>query len=77
MFCSILEGLKKATSGEVDACHDRDGVLNCFKYKNSDVVAMMEITSDFGFNPVLPPPLCTLFEYFSKPEYGIHQMNQK
>ncbi|CAF3383026.1 unnamed protein product, partial [Rotaria socialis] len=41
------------------------------------VGSIMEITGGFGFNPVLSPAVCTLFEYFSKPEYGIHQMNQK
>ncbi|CAM2723152.1 unnamed protein product, partial [Rotaria socialis] len=40
------------------------------------VVSIMEITGGFGFNPVLSPAVCTLFEYLSKPEYGIHQMNQ-
>ncbi|CAF4098831.1 unnamed protein product, partial [Rotaria magnacalcarata] len=40
------------------------------------VGSIMEITGGFGFNPVLSPAVCTLFEYFSKPEYGIHQMNQ-
>ncbi|CAF4345902.1 unnamed protein product, partial [Rotaria magnacalcarata] len=32
--------------------HDRDGVLG----KLVQVVSMIEITSGFGFNPVLPPP---------------------
>ncbi|CAF4225315.1 unnamed protein product, partial [Rotaria magnacalcarata] len=42
---------------QVDACHDRDGFLECFKYKNSEVVSMMEITSGFDFNPVLSAPI--------------------
>ncbi|CAF5158530.1 unnamed protein product, partial [Rotaria magnacalcarata] len=50
------------------------GVLDCFKL--FQVVSVMEITGGFGFNPVLSPAVCTLFEYLSKPEYGIHQMNQ-
>ncbi|CAF5139238.1 unnamed protein product, partial [Rotaria magnacalcarata] len=64
-----IEGLKEAISV---LGHDRDGVLG----KLFQVVPIMEITSGFDFNPVLPPPLCTLFEYSSKPEYVIHQMNQ-
>ncbi|CAF4247745.1 unnamed protein product, partial [Rotaria magnacalcarata] len=46
-------------------------------FRLCQVVLIMEITGGFGFNPVLSPAVCILFKYFSKPEYGIHQMNQK
>ncbi|CAF4173132.1 unnamed protein product, partial [Rotaria magnacalcarata] len=60
----------------------KDAILGELMLKRSfrlilfQVGSIMEITGGFGFNPVLSPAVCTLFEYFSKPEYGIHQMNQ-
>ncbi|CAF4490469.1 unnamed protein product, partial [Rotaria socialis] len=32
----------------------RDGVLDCSKYKNSDVISIMEITDGVGFNRLVP-----------------------
>ncbi|CAF4767473.1 unnamed protein product [Rotaria socialis] len=32
----------------------RDGVLDCFKYKNSDVISIMEITDGVGLNRLVP-----------------------
>ncbi|CAF5007030.1 unnamed protein product, partial [Rotaria socialis] len=52
-------------------------LIYIWSFRLFQVVSIMEITGGFGFNPVLSPAVCTLFEYFSKPEYGIHQMNQK
>ncbi|CAF4862902.1 unnamed protein product, partial [Rotaria magnacalcarata] len=41
------------------------------------VVPVMNIRGSVDFNRLVPSGVCTLFEYFSKPEYGIHQMNPK
>ena len=52
-------------------------VQNLLEIIQKKVSYPTKVPLKISFNPLLPPAVCTLFEYFSKPEYGIRQMNQK
>jgi hypothetical protein len=52
-------------------------VKNLLKIIPKKVSYPTKVPSKISFNLLVPSAVCTLFEYFSKPEYGIHQMNQK
>ena len=52
-------------------------VQNLLKIIPKKVSYLTKVPSKISFNLLLPSAVCTLFEYFLKPEYVIHQMNQE
>ncbi|CAF3940042.1 unnamed protein product [Rotaria magnacalcarata] len=44
----------------------RDGVLHCFKYKNSEIISIMEITDGVGFNRLVPSACMHIILVFLK-----------